>query len=182
MLRPALILSATLLLAACSGPLKVVEGECLPKPPEPEAEAVCRQPAVPLRRLAEGPAQVKVDARCHWARTGVQLKAGEQYRVTAAEQEIERWVDSGNVSTPLTGWTQHTGAVERFARAFSRAPNVPMYALVGVEGQDSGTYFTALEGRRTAARDGELLLFANDWYGMYRNNKGCLAVTVEPVR
>ena len=160
----------------------MVEGECIPQPPEPQAEAVCRQAPVALRRLGEGSVHLKVDARCYWTRTGLQLKTGEQYRITAAKDPIEAWKDSGNASDPLTGWTDHTGFVERFARAFSRAPNVPMYALVGVEGPDSGTYFTALDGRKTAARDGELLLFANDWSGMYRNNKGCLAVTVEPVK
>lgn len=179
MLQRALVLAAAFLLAACSGPLKVVEGQCGPRPP---AELACRQQPVQPRKLADGAVPVRVDARCHWTHTGVQLQPGERYRITAAPEAVEGWRDWTEDSDPLQGWTEHPGFFERFARLFSRAPAVPMYALVGAEGEDRASYFTALAGPRTAARGGELLLFPNDWYLKYGNNLGCLDVRVEALR
>lgn len=176
MLQRALILAAAFLLAACSGPLKVVEGQCGPKPPE---ERACRQQPVQARKLADGAVPVRVDARCHFTHTGVQLQPGERYTVTVVGDPVEAWDDWIEKSHPATGWVEHPGLYERFVRLFSRAPDVPMYALVGAEGEDRASYFPALAGTKTATRAGELLLFPNDWYLNYGNNKGCLDVEVK---
>jgi hypothetical protein len=57
---------------------------------------------------------------------------------------------------------------------------VPMYALVGAQGQESRTFFVVgPEVELTAIAGEELLFFANDWPGRYHNNRGCLELEIQ---
>lgn len=93
----AVVLPAALL-AGCTAPLQVVQGECGRVPAH--QKPVCLQPTVHLPR--ELPARIRVDARCHWVHTGVQLSPSERYRFTIHQEE--RWVDWDTEADPVTGW------------------------------------------------------------------------------
>jgi hypothetical protein len=170
-------LLAALLLAACS------------TPPQPQGLNRCvarkdpsqciTQPPRALALLPAGaPVTVRVDARCEWNPTGVILERGARYRLKVT-QVLERWADGRQRASDLrSGWLYAAGGsvVQRWARA----PDVPMYALVGAQGHESRSFFiVGEEAELTAVAGEELLFFANDWPGRYHNNRGCLDVEIQ---
>lgn len=131
------------------------------------------------RHLGDEPVAVRVDAQCRWNRTGVLLRPGERYDLSAVI--VEPWVDSRPPEADLrTGWRGFPGAIlGPIASSLARYRWAPMYALIGAEGQNPGSFFIAGgKGSHTAKSENELLLFANDWPSRYGNNSGCLELTI----
>jgi hypothetical protein len=177
-LRPTGAALAALLLAACG------------TPPQPEGlnRCVAREGpsqcvTQPPRRLALLPpgaaATVRVDARCEWNPTGVILERGARYRLKVT-QVVEPWADGRQRASDLrTGWPGMYATGGRVIQRWARAPDFPMYALVGAQGNESRHFFlVGPETELTAVYGEELLFFANDWPSRYHNNHGCLDVEV----
>jgi len=116
------------------------------------------------------------DARELWIASDCILERGGRYRLEVVAQ-TEPWVDGWLACTPDGGWPWWARPGDWYARSKARAPNLPMYVVVGSIERDLATYFQALEPPSwTAPRDGQLELFANDWPERYWNNKGRLSL------
>ncbi len=123
----------------------------------------------------------RVDAQCRWNRTGVLLEPNGRYAVRVTKVS-EPWRDKNTPSDLTTGWTGGFAPVlGTLARALARDVHSPMYALVGARGKDAGDYVLLGERAEIGGNGSsavELLAFANDWAWMYRNNHGCVELTV----
>lgn len=174
LLAPALLAAAAL--AGCGSVPPAYVESCLPQD-QPARSCLRDAPrATPLVRAGDQ-ATVHVDAQCRWNRTGIQLVPGVHYELAAGTPQA--WIDGGNASDLALGWTERGVAIEPAVRRFARTDRVPMYALAGTEGADESTAFLVGHGTTHTARSAsELMLFANDWSGFYRNNDGCVALTV----
>jgi hypothetical protein len=172
-LAPAL---SVLVLAACAGPMEPVGSDrCYPR----AGTAQCiTQPPRHLALLSDNfPVILRVDAR------GVILQRGARYRIKVTKV-IEPWSDGGlSAGADLAG--SSTGAFSwagGFSRYWARAPEHPMYALMGAQGREKRSFFVVGPERElTAASGEELLFFANDWPGEYDDNHGCLELEVEKI-
>ena len=175
-LAPAL---SALWLAACATPAEPVGSErCYPR----ENAAQCiTQPPRPLGMLSDNfPVTVRVDARCEWNPSGVILQRGARYRIKVT-QVLEPWGDSWGGGSDLDGGSSGAFSFSGgFARYWARAPEQPMYALIGAQGREKRTFFVVGGEREFTADSGdELLFFANDWPGKYDDNLGCVELQVE---
>ena len=128
----------------------------------------------------------RVDAQCWWNRTGVLLEPAGVYEVEVTGR-IEAWRDAGMGEADLrTGWTGGAASfVGFFAKLFARDIRSPMYSLVGARGKDPKDF--VLLGDRASVTGSqsepvELLVFANDWSSKYKNNHGCLELTITRTR
>lgn len=175
------------LLAACATPREpagppgpIGQNRCYARPAA--SQCITSAPR-PLSFLAEGtPVKVRVDARCEWNPTGVILQRGSRYRLAVTEV-LEPWADSWQPPSDLAqGWPGIFARGGRYVQRWSRAPQLPMYALVGAQGREERTFFVVgRELELVAERGDELLFFANDWRSQYDNNKGCVEVEIRKV-
>jgi hypothetical protein len=170
---------AALLLAGCSTPPQPQGlNRCVERK---DASRCITRPPRALALLPPGaPVSVQVDARCEWNPTGVILERGARYRVKVTQGE-ESWVDGVQRASDLqTGWPGFYARFGRIAQRWARAPDVPMYSLIGAQGHESRNFFVVgRETEFTASTGEELLFFANDWPGRYHNNRGCLDVEIQ---
>lgn len=180
-MRTPLLLTLVLVAGCASAPKGPLAPEAYVQScrPADQPGRACLQPA---QALAGGATRVRVDAQCVWNRTGVQMQQGAVYEITATPV-LEDWKDASTRSDLEDGWKGAASVAGTFARFRARASKLPMYALVGAEGEDPKTFFKV--GRKafhTAKNTSELVLFANDWNGRYQNNHGCADVTVRRIR
>jgi hypothetical protein len=151
-------------------------------------ERTCIQAPVPTASpLTIGQkATSRVDALCWWNRTGILLEQSAVYdvKVTAT---IESWRDAEMAEADLkTGWNGGIASfIGFFAKLLARDIHSPMYSLVGARGKSSEDF--VLIGERTSvtgthAEPVEMLVFANDWPSKYKNNHGCLELTITRTR
>lgn len=110
----------------------------------------------------------------------VVLRAGRTYRVASIGQ-AEEWLDAGVLATPEGGWLGSRRLFEPLLRVLgARTCRAPIYALVARVG--SGRTFPLRSGESLVPSvDGRLVAFANDWPGLYANNCGHVAFTVEAI-
>jgi hypothetical protein len=120
------------------------------------------------------PGPVSIPACRRWTQTGVMLRKGHTYRITARGS----WQDKDTSCGP--GGYASNSLVLRLAEPLRRKWHANWFALIGAQRSlftrrfvisDSVTY--------QAPRDGRLWCFANDAWFMYFNNKGSVEVTIE---
>ncbi|HZY19041.1 MAG TPA: hypothetical protein VFE82_11205 [Ramlibacter sp.] len=176
---PTALLVAVATAAGCSHAPPVPVGRCALRP---AGAAACLQgPPAAATVLPAGERTVRVDALCEWNGTGVLLEPGGRYDLTVAEV-LEPWVDWWVPSDLATGWRGIARWSAPLAQRRARAPGLPIYSLVGSEGPSTATAFAVgWSARLVATQPQELLLFANDWWGRYGNNQGCLDVRIRRV-
>jgi hypothetical protein len=139
--------------------------------------------ASPAHKLLPGAqASTRIDALCMWNRTGVLLEPGATYEI-AITRRIEPWRDARLPEADLRmGWQGPIASFAGvFAKWFARYPEAPMYSLVGAQGKHPDSFFivgnsSLVRGSPIGAQ--ELLVFANDWKGFYKNNQGCLEMSI----
>jgi hypothetical protein len=137
--------------------------------------------SMPIELELHGEAEFDVDAKLLWNSSGVELVAGGAYKLVArvANPAEHPWKDWWVLSDLETGWKGPAGALERLFRRRARAPQFPIYSLVGSIGTQPATFFLiGKEALLTPSRRGELLAFANDWPARYSNNHGIATVHV----
>lgn len=126
---------------------------------------------------------MKIDSTKRWVRTGVQMRAGCTYRLTASG----KWTDLGMTCGP-EGYASHdypnkiASRVLRIVEWTRRVRQANWFALIGAVDSDRRRKFVI--GRAasvTPMRDGELLCFANDFWFAYLNNRGSVDLNVEGV-
>jgi hypothetical protein len=138
----------------------------------------------PPHVLAPGdpPLALTVDPRRRYVPTGIVVRAGERYRITATGT----WRDASKLCGP-EGWGG--GWLKRRARLRGAA----LFALCGSIGRDDTHAFAigrtldwTVPASAAVGDDPVLCLFANDWHFMYWNNQpaapsegGPLRVTIE---
>jgi hypothetical protein len=123
---------------------------------------------------------VDIDSRLRWVRTGIVLRAGRTYRMTADGT----WHDKAKACGP-EGYASREYP-DRLTRLFLRCVwwtrrkrRAPWLALVGVLDAERSTRFVIGRAATFTPRvDGELLCFANDAWTAYRNNCGVVQLTV----
>lgn len=151
-------------------------------------ERTCiRTPVATASPLAIGQkTTARVDAQCWWNRTGILLEPTGVYDVEVTAK-IEAWRDAEMAEADVrTGWTGGVASfVGFFAKLLARDIHSPMYSLVGARGKNPKDF--VLIGERASvtgahAEPVELLVFANDWPSKYKNNHGCLELTVTRTR
>lgn len=172
--------------------------------PPPAERLVPVKEALPTRRLPVGDSDSSVVfAQKWWNAAGLEVKAGERYRITAAGT----WTDRDN-SADARGYSS-TNFMMRFAESSRRLESALWFALIAAVNEDvalelknptSGNFVTGgmesfvrgvgrvdaasqlqatgLLCELTADRDGFLYFFANDSAFAYSNNSGYLDVTV----
>lgn len=117
---------------------------------------------------------MKVCARRLWNDAGLELAAGDRFRVVVAPGT---WVDA---SEPPCGPEGYEKPSLDWARPFRRVPSAPWFALCGSIGRTPFDGFQLIPGQWTQARgSGRLQLWANDAWLFYGNNSGALDVTAE---
>ncbi|GJL55703.1 MAG: hypothetical protein NPIRA02_28350 [Nitrospirales bacterium] len=140
--------------------------------------------------------------------SGIQLKAGQRYRLTLSMNEQTPWNDNG-IPTDLNGfmWEKMTRSMYAglLLRRHLGEPWFKPIARIGSQGSDEYPLYPAapspkpsdgaailtstLTTELKARRDGELFLFINDailpgpepWQMFYKNNHGHARITIEPV-
>lgn len=126
---------------------------------------------------------MEIDSTKRWVRTGVHLRAGSTYRLTANGT----WTDLAMTCGP-EGYASRdypNKIASWFLRAMEwtrRVRGANWFALIGVVQSDRRRKFVI--GRSaviTPRRDGELLCFANDFLLAYGNNSGSVNLEVEQV-
>lgn len=114
---------------------------------------------------------VSVDAKTYPCTTGIIVKKGETYQITATGE----WQDASFPVTDANGFKGFTAPMF-FGMLLKPLPSQYYMKLCGKVGGwkfPIGTS-TTIKAKRT----GELLLFANDAKGFFDNNSGVLSVTV----
>jgi len=151
-----LILSVALVTAAASS-----------KPPE--------MPDLPF--LGSGDSvTATIQARPRWNCTGIRLKKGTTYSITAEGT----WWDAKYKHDPDGHPSQST--ILRMWEWARRMRHENWFKLICAQDYDNQTAFPVGRHRQfVAARDGELTCFANDVWIMYWNNTGCIQMTVKGV-
>jgi hypothetical protein len=131
--------------------------------------------AVLAASLAAEPAPATIDSRVPWNHTGIRVRAGTTYVLTAAGT----WIDKKYTSGP-DGYDS-PNLVMKAAEFNRRVRTAKWFALVCALDERASTQFVV--GRRVeyaAATGGELTCFANDWMSKYGNNSGSVTLTVMP--
>ena len=114
-------------------------------------------------------------------RTGIQMRAGTTYRLTASGE----WTDL-NKSCGPDGYAsceypdRVAAGLLRLVEWTRRVRHANWFALIGAVDSDRRNKFVI--GRHAliaARRDGELLCFANDAWFAYGNNSGSIDLVVE---
>ena len=127
--------------------------------------------------------RVKVDSRKRWVRTGVQLRAGCTYRLTADGVWTDLAMTCGPEGYASRDYPHKLASLFlRLMEWTRRVRQAHWFALVGVVDSDRRRKFVI--GRAasvTPRRDGELLCFANDFWLAYVNNSGSVDLKVERV-
>lgn len=112
-----------------------------------------------------------IPAGAAWTRTGVPLVAGTRYRLIATGWWVDWFVACGP--------NGYDNRVLRLLRGRRRAPDAPLFRLMGAYDTDEASIFAIGEGLEfEAARPGELTCFANDHAAMRWNNWGAVALWV----
>ena len=124
--------------------------------------------------------EVDIDSQVRWVRTGITLRAGRTYRLTAGGT----WKDKAKSCGP-DGYASREypdRATRWFLRCFwwtRRKRRAPWLALIGALDSDRRTRFViGTAATFTPPTDGELLCFANDACTAYGNNRGSVRLTV----
>jgi hypothetical protein len=133
--------------------------------------------------------EVEVNPREPHSATGIIVKAGSVYEFKA-EGKWRDWL----ITCDANGWPKVLHPVDRLLTKLWpniwRLPKEPPFLLCGSIGKDDSSNFPIGSGptQIPASKDGELFLFANDWYCAYGNNNplpvgkgGPMRVTIKPV-
>jgi hypothetical protein len=112
--------------------------------------------------------ELTVDPRARHVSTGLSVAPAERYVFTATGMWRDWCKDVGPEGWGSGFWTR-----------FNRVRGAPFFLLCGSIGRDDahvfpiGTELTdwTVPGQVTALADRQLYLFANDWPGMYWNNR-----------
>ena len=127
-----------------------------------------------------GVTEVDIDSRVRWVRTGITLRAGRTYRLTAAGTWTDKAKSCGPEGYPSRDYPDR--ATRWFLRCFwwtRRKRCAPWLALIGALDSDRRKRFVIGTAKTfTAPADGELLCFANDAYTAYGNNCGSVRLNV----
>jgi hypothetical protein len=114
-------------------------------------------------------------------RTGIRMRAGSTYRLTASGE----WTDLAKSCGP-DGYVSReypnkfAGFLLRLVEWTRRVRHANWFALIGAVDSDRRNKFViGREARITARSDGELLCFANDFWLAYGNNSGSVDLVVE---
>lgn len=124
--------------------------------------------------------EVFADRRYNWS--GVTLEQGGSYSCTAPAGDT--WRD-GDIECGPGGWKSEDlpwykeGVVE-FAERFRRDKRANWFALTGSIGDEDDLLIQIGDSNKpfTAAKSGDLYLFANDMPTKYDNNQGSLIITI----
>jgi len=117
---------------------------------------------------------VVVLARPPWNLTGIQLRAGERYTMSAQGMWVDWFIPHGPEGDPSDSF--YMRAVEHLRRM----PKENWFELIGALDSDLSTSFPIGKGcEYVPPKDGELTCFANDVEGFYFNNYGQVTLTVE---
>lgn len=108
--------------------------------------------------------------------SGIEVSPGERYALVARG----RWRDWFKVAGP-GGWGGN------WLARFNRLPGRAFFLLCGVVGRDDSNAFEIGPGREWTVPaklpvDRQLYLFANDWCGMYWNNRALAEEDGGPLR
>lgn len=119
---------------------------------------------------------ITICARPRWTNTGVMLRKGRTYRITAAGT----WHDWHTPSGPA-GYRSNN-VLLWLAAPLRRTWRARWFALIGAQRSWFPSRFTiGREITHRARRDGPLWCYANDVWFMYFNNNGKVEVTVEEI-
>jgi hypothetical protein len=142
----------------------------------PGSSTPCGVASPTLARLAAGDERtVRVCARPHWNHTGIAVKPGEVYELTAHGS----WSDASHT---VTAAGYEIGKLAPF-RPFRRRRDAPWFELIGALGESERSTFRIGEHASIPFdASGELVLYANDASFMYWNNCGSIDVVVRRVR
>lgn len=122
------------------------------------------------------PEPIKIPARSPWTRTGVMLRKGHTYRITARGCWKDRDTPCG------AGGYPSNSLVLRLAVPLRRKWRANWFALIGAQRFLFARRFVIGEGvTYRARRNGKLRCFANDVWFMYFNNKCSVEITVEEI-
>lgn len=116
-----------------------------------------------------------VDAKSIWNDTGLLVRPGEQYLVTASD---EVWVDR---KVPSTAAGQPGVGIQKLLKPLIRCRAGQWFELIAAVGRTHTQLFViGMKGLVTlgGGQEGELLLFANDVIFAYGNNSGHITVEV----
>ena len=119
-----------------------------------------------------------VDPAAHFHRTSLEITPGAHYRFVASGQ----WRDAFKQVGP-EGWRLP------WAECFNRLPGQPFFLLCGCVGCDLAQAFAigaeladwVAPAALAEQADRQLYLFANDWAGMYWNNRALRSGQGEPL-
>lgn len=118
---------------------------------------------------------IPVFARLRWNTTGLLIRPGERYLVTATEEIWSDWrIASTAAGQPGVG-------IQKLFRPFVRCPTAQWFQLVAAVGCSHDQLFDVGMAGRVTLKDeheGELLFFANDVSLAYFNNSGQIHVDV----
>jgi hypothetical protein len=116
------------------------------------------------------PGPVSIPACRRWTQTGVMLRKGHTYRITARGS----WQDKDTSCGP--GGYASKSLVLRLAEPLRRKWHANWFVLIGAQRSLFARSFVISDGvTYRALRDGKLWCFANDAWFMYFNNKGSVA-------
>ncbi len=116
-------------------------------------------------------ATATIQAREYWNDTGIDLTAGEEYRLAATGRWKEAWMECGPEGYQRL-WLRPVGWMRRM-------PGEPWMALVGsIGGEPTRMFRIGAELVIRARYSGRLFCFANDVGVMYWNNSGSVELTV----
>ncbi len=115
--------------------------------------------------------------------TGVELKEGWTYKVTAVLNKDKPWMDRTIKVESSDGLKpKQVTPFMKVGKFRARLPSAPYFHLIGTIGDPAGKPFIVKSGQPfTANVSGEMFLFVNDVPGFYRNNSGESTVTIELV-
>jgi hypothetical protein len=124
---------------------------------------------------------LRIDARERWTPTGLTLKAGSTYELSATGAWSDGGIDCGPSGFFSVGQGCLRACVLRPTERLRVLPAAPWFALIGALDGDPSTAFEIGAGTTyTPARDGMLTCCANDVPWMRWNNRGYVDVTVTP--
>jgi len=123
--------------------------------------------------------QFVVEAKAIWNGTGLLIRPGEQYLVTASKDVwVDRTIRSTAAGQPGVG-------IQKLLRPLLRCRAGQWFELIAAVGRDHSQLFAVgMIGRVTldGGEEGELLFFANDVIFAYYNNSGSVKVEVQRER
>ena len=122
------------------------------------------------------PKRYLVEAKSIWNGTGLLVRPGERYIVTASD---DVWVDR---TIPSTAAGQPGVGIQKLFKPLIRCRAGQWFELIAAVGRTRAQFFViGMKGRVAldGGQEGELLLFANDVIFAYGNNGGHVTVEVQ---